>query len=141
MSVTLHASCVAIGGRGILLTGSSGSGKSDLALRLIDRGAALIADDGTMIEARGGRLHARCGPNIAGRIEARGVGILALPFRDEVTLALMVALDEAPTRLPDEPLQTHDIEGLALPRIALAAFEASAPFKVEQALSRYGLAP
>ena len=89
MTVTLHASCVAIRGRGVLLTGPSGAGKSDLALRLIDRGAVLVGDDGVVIEARDGRLHARPGPNIEGQMEVRGLGILALPW-EEAPLALAI---------------------------------------------------
>lgn len=138
MTTTLHASCVAIGGRGVLLTGASGAGKSDLALRLIDRGATLVGDDGVAIEARDGRLHARPGPNIEGQIEVRGLGILAFPWA-EAPLALAVALDQEVPRMPDELLPVRVIEGLTLPMIALDPFEASAPVKVEKALAMYGL--
>lgn len=136
----LHASCVAIGGRGVLLTGGSGAGKSDLALRLIDRGATLVGDDGVVIEARGGRLHARPGPNIEGQIEVRGLGIVALPWQ-ETPLALAIALDQPMPRMPDEMLPAKAIEGLVLPVIALDPFEPSAPIKVEKALALYGLTP
>lgn len=136
----LHASCVAIHGRGVLLTGASGAGKSDLALRLIDRGATLVGDDGVIIEARDGRLHARPGPNIEGQMEVRGLGILAFPWK-EAPLALAVALDQPMPRMPDEMLPFHAIEGLTLPIIALDPFEASAPVKVEKALAVYGLDP
>jgi len=139
MSTTLHASCVAIGGRGVLLMGSSGSGKSDLALRLIDRGAVLVGDDGVVVEARGGNLIARPGPNIEGQIEVRGLGIMSLPFTGEAPLALAVALDQPVPRMPDELLPVRVIEGLTLPLIALAPFEASTPVKVEKALLLYGL--
>ena len=138
MSVTLHASCVAIHGRGVLLTGRSGAGKSDLALRLIDRGAELVSDDGTIVEARGGRLHARAPATIAGRIEARGLGILAFPPRAEAPLALCLVLDAPVPRMPEEALPARMIEGVALPLLALDPFEASAPVKVEQALLLYG---
>jgi serine kinase of HPr protein (carbohydrate metabolism regulator) len=141
MTSLLHASCVAIDGRGVLLTGVPGSGKSDLALRLIDRGATLVADDGVAVMARDGRLHARCGPNIEGQLEVRGVGILAFPALDEVPLALVIALDQPVQRMPDELLPVRVIEGLTLPLIALDPFEASAPVKVEKALMLYGLAP
>jgi len=139
MSTTLHASCIAIDGRGLLLIGPSGAGKSDLALRLIDRGATLVGDDGVTIEARDGRLMARPGPNIEGQIEVRGLGILALPFVKEVPLALAIMLDQPVPRMPDEMLPVRVIEGLTLPLIALNPFEASAPVKVEKALSLYGL--
>ena len=141
MTSTVHGSCVAIQGWGVLLTGKSGSGKSDLALRLIDRGATLIGDDGLVIEARDGRLHARPGPNIEGQIEVRGLGILALPHIGEAPLALAIALDQPVPRMPDESLPVRVIEGLTLPQIALDPFEASAPVKVEKALLLYGLAP
>ena len=141
MSETLHATCVAIDGRGILITGPSGAGKSDLALRLLDRGAELVSDDGTVVEARCGRLYGRAGPNIAGRIEVRGLGILDWPARAEAPLALVVALDAAVPRMAEEALPTRTIAGLPLPVLALAAFEASAPVKVEQGLMRYGLRP
>jgi serine kinase of HPr protein (carbohydrate metabolism regulator) len=139
VSTTLHASCVAIGGRGILLTGASGSGKSDLALRLIDRGAVLVGDDGIVVQARNGRLHARAGPNIEGQIEVRGLGILAVPASGEAPLALAIALDQPVQRMPDETLPVRVIEGLTLPLLALNAFEPSAPVKVEKALFLYGL--
>lgn len=139
MTETLHATCVAIGARGVLLTGPSGAGKSDLALRLIDRGAELVSDDGTVVAARGGRLHATAGPNLAGRIEVRGLGILDWPARAEAPLALVVALGAAVPRMAEEQLPLRMIDGLALPVLALSAFEASAPVKVEQGLLRYGL--
>jgi|EndMetStandDraft_8_1072994.scaffolds.fasta_scaffold410153_2 hypothetical protein len=140
MSVTLHASCVAIHGRAVLLTGASGSGKSDLALRLIDRGATLVGDDGIIVEARDGRLLARAGPNIAGQIEVRGLGILTTPAIAEAPLALAIALDQPVPRMPEEPLPVRVIEGLTLPLLALDPFEGSAPVKVEKALLLYGLA-
>ena len=136
--MTLHASCVAIRGRGVLLTGPSGAGKSDLALRLIDRGAILVGDDGLVIEARNGRLHARPGPNIEGQMEVRGIGITTFKW-EEAPLALAVALDQPVPRMPDELLPVRLIEGLTLPVVALDPFEASAPVKVEKALLLYGL--
>lgn len=139
MTATLHASCVAIDGRGVLLTGASGAGKSDLALRLIDRGASLVGDDGVTIEARDGRLLASAGPNIEGQMEIRGLGILAFPCVAHVPLALVVALDQEVPRMPDELLPVRVFEGLTLPLIALNPFEASAAIKVEKALLLYGL--
>ena len=76
-SEMLHASTVAIQGRAVLIEGLSGSGKSDLALRLIDRGAALVSDDYTLVKHRGDGLVACAAPNIAGKIEVRGLGIIA----------------------------------------------------------------
>ena len=141
MTETLHATCVAIRGRGVLLTGRPGSGKSDLALRLIDRGAELVSDDGTVVAARDGRLHARAAERLAGLLEVRGLGILAWPTRAEAVVALVVALDQAVPRMAEEVLPVRLIEGVALPLIALAGLEPSAPIKVEQALARFGLTP
>ena len=130
----IHASSVLIDGRVVLLAGRSGSGKSDLALRLIDRGALLVADDYTLLEPRDGVLYASAPATIAGRIEVRGVGIADMAFAGEGPVALLVNLDAPPVRLPDEPLPTTGIRGIGIPTLALVAFEASAPIKVEQAL-------
>jgi HPr kinase/phosphorylase len=130
----VHASAVSLGGLGVLIEGPSGSGKSDLALRLIDGGAVLIADDQVRIERRDGRLLASAPETIAGRIEARGIGILTLPHRSRVPLALAVAL--APSRdierLPDP--QSRALLGVHLPLIRIDPFTASAPAKVRLAL-------
>lgn len=135
---TVHASCVAIAGRGVLLAGPSGAGKSDLALRLIDRGAKLVSDDYTLIRRDGAGLIGSAPETIAGRIEVRGIGIVDMPHLSEVPVALLVALDAQAERMPPEDAPTRDIAGLPLPMIALAAFEASAPIKVELALVRLG---
>jgi serine kinase of HPr protein (carbohydrate metabolism regulator) len=137
MSLEVHASCVAIGGRGVLIAGASGRGKSDLALRLIDRGARLVSDDYTLVRKSGDRLVGTAPTAIAGRIEIRGVGLVEMESVAEVTIALHVDLDAAPDRLPDP--RSIALAGLALPSIALAALEASAPIKLEQALRLYGL--
>lgn len=132
----IHASAVAIGGRAVLLGGRSGAGKSDLALRLIDRGAILVADDYVHLRRDGARLLADPPANIAGRIEMRGVGLLERPFLRDVPVALFVDLDAPPQRLP-EPA-TRSFAGIALPAIALQALEPSAPLKVEAALALLG---
>lgn len=137
--IRVHASCVAIDGRGLLILGPSGTGKSDLALRLIDRGAILVGDDGIEIAAVAGRLRAAVPTTIAGRIEVRGVGIVERPYISDVPLALCLALDEMPDRMPPDALPERTFDGLALPMLALAPFESSAPLKVEIALRRWGL--
>jgi serine kinase of HPr protein (carbohydrate metabolism regulator) len=138
MTETVHATCVAIGGRGILLRGPSGSGKSDLALRLIDRGARLVSDDYTIVSARGSLLRGTAPETIAGKLEIRGVGIVSLPPLADVPLCLVAELDESPERLPEAARQVP-LLGTTLPAIALAPLEASAPVKLEQALLRFGL--
>lgn len=133
----IHGSAVAIGGRGVLILGASGRGKSDLALRLIDRGAMLIADDQVALTPRDGRLHAEAIAPIHGKLEVRGLGILDLDEAGPAPLALIVDLDSVPERLP-EPA-TQELHGIALPIVALAPFDASAALKVELALKRFGL--
>lgn len=135
---SIHASCVAIGGRGVLISGPSGSGKSDLALRLIDRGAALVSDDYTLLANRDGLLIANPPTNIAGMLEIRHIGIVHVPHAMDVPIALAVALEEKPQRMPD-PVPTLDLLGIAVPCVALAGLEVSAPIKVERALAQFGL--
>ena len=132
----LHASAVAIGGRGVLILGASGRGKSDLALRLIDRGAMLVADDQVELANRDGRLAACALATIHGKLEVRGVGIVDLEVA-AAPIALVVDLDRPPERLPEPRSMT--IEGVALPVVALAPFDASTPLKVELALKAFGL--
>ena len=133
-SELLHVSSVAIDGRAVLIEGVSGSGKSDLALRLIDRGATLISDDYTLLLSEAGGLTATAAPNIAGRIEVRGIGIVDLPHVERAPVALLVSLGEPPERLPGAG-QSRRIAGVAVPNIVLNGSEASAPIKVELALN------
>jgi serine kinase of HPr protein (carbohydrate metabolism regulator) len=138
MTETVHATCVAIGWRGVLIRGRSGSGKSDLALRLIDRGARLVSDDYTILIENGGRILARAPETIAGKLEVRGVGIVEMEPAVDIPVCLIADLDRAPVRLPDGP-EEEALLGTLLPAIGLAALEASAPLKLEQALLRFGL--
>jgi serine kinase of HPr protein (carbohydrate metabolism regulator) len=137
-SETLHVSCVALKGRAILIGGRSGSGKSDLALRLIDRGAVLVSDDYTIVRRAGDKLVASAPPNIRGKIEVRGVGILTYPTVADAIVALFVDLERDVERLPNEG-ETTTIAGVEIPVIAANALEASAPVKVEAALAHFGL--
>ena len=136
-SINIHATCVRIGRDGVLLIGKSGSGKSDLALRLIGRGAKLVADDRCDICVERNRLVARTPKTIAGLLEVRGIGIVALPYIPSAVIVLVADLSDRVERLP-EP--RHYAPPLALrqsaqPRlIALNAFEASAVDKVFAAL-------
>ena len=99
----VHASCVALEGRGVLILGPSGSGKSTLALQLMGFGARLVSDDRTRLVPREGRLIARAPAAIAGRIEARGIGILGAEALEEAPLLLAVDLGQSETqRLPAE---------------------------------------
>ncbi|HEV7233013.1 MAG TPA: HPr kinase/phosphatase C-terminal domain-containing protein [Sphingorhabdus sp.] len=129
----LHATAVAIGGDGVLLRGPSGSGKSDLALRLIDRGAKLVSDDAVMIDIGEGRPFVRPAPNIEGRIEVRGIGICPVETVTAAPLRLVVDLVDAAERMPPNDMMTA-ISGFDVPLVKIVPFEASAPIKVEIAL-------
>ncbi|MFN7176949.1 MAG: HPr kinase/phosphorylase [Thermaurantiacus sp.] len=130
----IHATAVAIDGGGVLLLGGPGSGKSDLALRLIDRGAVLVADDRVDLSVHGSRLVAAPPEAIAGRIEMRGVGILERPHCASIPLLLGVHLGQSAERLPSA--RSSEWLGISLPMLFLPAFEASAPLKVEEGLRR-----
>ena len=128
----LHATTVAIDGMAVMIEGASGSGKSDLALRLIDRGAILVSDDQTLVVRAGDTLLARAPMTIAGRIEVRGIGILAMPYVEDVPVGLLVRVDGAIERMPERSVR--NIAGIDVRQFAVDPFEASAPIKVELAL-------
>jgi serine kinase of HPr protein (carbohydrate metabolism regulator) len=130
----IHACCVSCDGTGVLLRGPSGAGKSDLALRLIDLGADLVADDQVELRCHDDRLLAGPPPSLAGLLEVRGLGILRFPYRAEVELGLVVDLvdDDDVERLP-EPAATV-LLGRSLPCHRLSARPASAPNKVRLAV-------
>lgn len=125
----------AAGWRGVLITGAPGAGKSDLALRLIGRGWRLVADDYAHVVASAGALYAVAPETIAGRMEARGVGVLTAWARGLTRLSLAVELTDGPVeRLPES--EARAFEGVALPLLRLNGFEASAVEKVAAALAR-----
>jgi serine kinase of HPr protein (carbohydrate metabolism regulator) len=143
MSTRVHATCVAwrLGRnwRAALLRGPSGAGKSDLALRLVEAGARLVADDQTDLDRQGRQVIASSPKRIAGLIEARGIGIAKLG-RDQTVIraAVVLLVDLAPperiARLP-EPA-SENVLGVDLPVVSLAPFEASAPAKLRLALAQ-----
>jgi len=145
-SIRVHATCVALpdahdGWSGVLLRGPSGAGKSDLALRLIDGGARLVADDQTELRCVDGVLRACAPESLVGKIEVRGLGILDLPYLDVVSLVLvcdLVAVEQI-ERHPDP--QFVRIEDVELPLLTMAPFEASAPAKLRLGVeaTRHGI--
>jgi serine kinase of HPr protein (carbohydrate metabolism regulator) len=135
---TVHASTIAIDGRAVLITGPSGSGKSDLSLRLLDRGFTLVSDDQTIVKKDGLRLLASAPPTIAGKLEIRGIGVVDMERVDNVPVALLVELTSDIQRLPDDSRE-RPILVIKLPLITIDAMTASAPSKVALALDRMGL--
>lgn len=136
--IARQSTCVVIDGRAILIEGEPGTGKSSLALALIDRGAMLVGDDGVELEARGERLVAHPHPATRGLLEVRNLGILEFPACDEAQVALIVRLDSAAERFIEaaERIALADVE---LPLIRLWPDGPVLPLKVELALRRYGL--
>ena len=137
-SETLHASTVALDGRAVLISGPSGSGKSDLALRLLDRGFTLVSDDQTIVRKDGEKLLASAPPTIHGRLEIRGVGIVEMETVGDVPVALCVELTSDIQRLPDDSRERLVLD-VNIPLISVDAMTASAPSKVALALDRLGL--
>jgi serine kinase of HPr protein (carbohydrate metabolism regulator) len=125
-----HATCVVFCDRGLLLQGASGSGKSDLALRLIDAGGLLIADDYVMLDVVKGRLHAQAPKEIQGMMEVRGIGLLQLPHG--LFTAVDLIIDCMPREIERLPESQHvTLHGVSVPLLALKPFEASAVAKVK----------
>ena len=138
-SETLHASTVALDGRAVLISGPSGSGKSDLALRLLDRGFTLVSDDQTIVRKEGNKLIASAPPTIHGRLEIRGIGIVEMETVSNVPVALFVELTSDIQRIPDDSRERLVLD-VNIPLISVDAMTASAPSKVAVALDRLGLA-
>ena len=137
-SETIHASTVALDGRAVLITGPSGSGKSDLTLRLLDRGFVLVSDDQTIVRKIGAKLLASAPPTIKGKLEIRGVGIVDMDNVEDVPVALVVELTSEIQRLPDDSRE-RPVLGIKVPLISVDAMTASAASKVVLALDRLGL--
>lgn len=135
---SIHATTVAIDSRAVLITGPSGSGKSDLALRLLDRGFILVSDDQTLVRREGDRLLASPPMQIAGKLEVRGIGIVEMETVSDVPVALLVELTSDIPRLPDDSRELS-ILGICVPLVTIDAMTASAPSKVALALDRFGL--
>ncbi|WP_373491872.1 HPr kinase/phosphorylase [Parasphingorhabdus sp.] len=135
--VTVHATAVAISGAGLLIRGKSGSGKSDLALRLIDRGATLISDDYVVVSREKDQLLLGPPPNLAGKLEIRSLGIFECEYLAGIALKLVVDLKDCPDRFPLDR-QIRILLGIAVPSCTLDAMESSADIKAEWALQRIG---
>jgi serine kinase of HPr protein (carbohydrate metabolism regulator) len=147
-AVTLHATAVAINGSAILIRGKPGSGKSALALELMEcpgngLGAAplraeLVADDQTLVSKEKGQLWCSCPPTLAGLLEVRGVGILAVKATGPVPLALVVDLlpPGESSRLPGDEEKEALLLGLAVPRLAFPSGAGALASRLRTAISR-----
>ena len=137
----VHAGLVAVRAhgrwQGVLIEGAAGSGKSDLALRALGEGFALVADDRVVLWISGGRLFGRAPDALAGLIEVRGLDVVRVSPVPLCEIALAVGAG-APDRLPEPAFA--DILGLRVPRLVLALEEASAPAKLSRALSHFDAA-
>ncbi len=133
MTGALHATAIEIDGQAILLIGASGSGKSDMALRLIDRGAKLVGDDAVLCQESDGALRVTGATPLSGRLEVRGIGIFEMDAVKQSPLRLIVELGGDGVRHPESwPLR--EVAGWSVPILRLNGFAASAPIKIELAL-------
>ena len=147
-SPSIHASAVLIGARAVLIRGPAGSGKSRLALALLTAArqglllfARLVADDRGHVEVVHGRLLVRPAPALTGLIEVRGLGIRRLPHEPLAVVGLVADLGQADAeRLPGPAQQEARIEGIALPRLAVAAGPDALPVVLAYLQSTAGLA-
>src|SRR5574344_1338938 len=128
----IYASCVKVTNKGLLILGASGSGKSDLCLRLIlEKGAKLIADDRTDIWSKKGKLYAKAPQNLYGKLEVRGQGIISVPAQKQCQIQQVIELVDGFDKVERMPLPEYkDFEGVSVIKHKLYAFEASAVDKV-----------
>lgn len=145
-TLQVHATCVAIDGQAVLLIGPPGSGKSDLALRLIDqpgfglggplKTARLISDDQVILHKVGLKLTAAAPASIKGLLEVRGLGLVSVPVLESAPLALVACLARGGTfeRLPDAEAMSQTYLGITVPLIHLDGVWASAPARIRAAI-------
>lgn len=134
----MQASAVAIAGRVVAIEGPPGSGKSSLALALIDRGAVLIGDDGVTLTRDGDNIIASPPPNIAGLIEVHGIGLIKSPLAQPTPMALVLTLGAAVERLP-EAAPRREILGVAIPCLPFSPGTVAPAVRAELALTKHGL--
>lgn len=133
-----QATCVAIGSMAILIEGKPNSGKSSLALSLIDRGAILIGDDSVMLQEQSDKLFASPHPQTRGLLEVRNLGLMEMPVCEKVPVSLLIRLDRDAPRYIDQA-QSVSIEGVEIPVIALWPDSPNMAKKVQLALDHYGI--
>jgi HPr kinase/phosphorylase len=142
LMMQVHGTGLSVGGIGVLLRGPPGTGKSDLALRLIDGGAKLVSDDQTILESEAGQLRMSSTAVLEGLLEVRGVGIFPVPCTRDVHLGLVVDLlgpRDRVERMPEK--EYEEVLGVRVRRVRLHGFMASAPAKVRVLVKNLELDP
>lgn len=134
-SEALPATCVALGGRAVLIEARDIDARTDLVLRLVDRGASLIASEHTICQRQDGQLIA-CAPVQAnGRIEVAGLGILELPTVERAPVELLIVISDTPPRFSEEP--PRRLAGVDVRVVTLAALDPAGPARVTLALGQF----
>ena len=130
----MHSTSVVIDDNGVLILGDSGSGKSDLALRLIDSGATLISDDISICRKNSDNIYLYCPPEIKGLLEVREIGIITVPFVESIKLRLVVNLrSKNNERFPKD--NSFKILGIKIPLISIEGKNSSAVAKIKVKLN------
>ena len=143
-SPTIHATAVLVGAKAVLIRGEPGSGKSRLALRLIETAGRevpfvrLVGDDRVYIESGAGRLIVRPSQQLAGLLEIRGTGIVRFPFEAAAVVGLVIDLGYPGDRMPAAESRKAVLEGVALPRLAVPPGHDPLPLAIEASLGRFG---
>ncbi|NYT39845.1 aldolase [Sphingomonas sp. R-74633] len=135
-SETIQGACVAIDGRGVLIEARDDAQRTDLLLRLLDRGAVLVSDARTACTRSGSNLQATAPAGTGGQVEIRGIGAVKKESLAEVSVALIAVVLDAAPRLPEDR-RFRNIAGIAVPVLALGPSEPAAPIKVEYALKAF----
>ena len=143
-SSTIHATAVLVGAKAVLIRGEPGSGKSRLALRLLETAGRelpfvrLVGDDRVYLEGRAGRLVVRPPQELAGLLEIRGTGIVRVPFEAAAVVGLVIELGQPADRMPAAESRKTLLEGVPLPRLAVPPGDDPLPLAIEGSLGRFG---
>jgi HPr kinase/phosphorylase len=143
-SPTIHATAVLVGAKALLIRGEPDSGKSRLALRLLETAGRelpfvrLVGDDRVYLESRAGRLIVRPPQELAGLLEIRGTGIVRVPFEAAAVVGLVIELGQPADRMPAAESRKAVLEGVPLPRLAVPPGADPLPLAIEASLGRFG---